>query len=72
MKETFALPAVGAIIVKKVEDDEFILVQNRKRIVGMERMAFWRFLPEKFASMRIYSRHCEERFGKKLDYILFL
>ncbi len=31
MKETFAIPAVGAIIVKRVEDDEFILVQNRKR-----------------------------------------
>ena len=34
MKETFALPAVGAIIVKKVEDDEFILVQNRKKNSG--------------------------------------
>ena len=29
MKETFAIPAVGAIITKKVNDDEFILVQNR-------------------------------------------
>ena len=34
MKETFALPAGGAIIVKKVEDDEFILVQNRKKNSG--------------------------------------
>lgn len=31
MKETFALPAVGAIIVKRVGNDEFILVQNRKK-----------------------------------------
>lgn len=34
MKETFAIPAVGAIIVKKVEDDEFVLVQNRKKNSG--------------------------------------
>ena len=34
MTETFAIPAVGAIIVKKVEDDEFILVQNRKKNNG--------------------------------------
>lgn len=31
MTETFALPAVGAIIVKKIDDDEFILVQTRKK-----------------------------------------
>lgn len=31
MKEKFAIPAVGAIIVKKVANDEFILVQNRKK-----------------------------------------
>lgn len=31
MKETFAIPAVGAIIVKRIEDDELILVQNRKK-----------------------------------------
>lgn len=31
MKEKFAIPAVGAIIVKRVADDEFILVQNRKK-----------------------------------------
>lgn len=31
MKETFAIPAVGAIVVKKIEDEEFILVQNRKK-----------------------------------------
>ena len=34
MKETFAIPAVGAIIVKRVEDEEFILVQNRKKNNG--------------------------------------
>ena len=34
MTETFAIPAVGAIIIKKVEDDEFILVQNRKKNNG--------------------------------------
>ena len=34
MTETFAIPAVGAIIVKKVGDDEFILVQNRKKNNG--------------------------------------
>jgi len=34
MKETFAIPAVGAIIVKKVEDEEYILVQNRKKNNG--------------------------------------
>lgn len=33
-KETFAIPAVGAIIVKRVEDDEFILVQNRRKNNG--------------------------------------
>lgn len=31
MKETFAIPAVGAIIVKQVGNEEFILVQNRKK-----------------------------------------
>ena len=34
MKEKFALPAVGAIIVKKVDDEEFILIQNRKKNNG--------------------------------------
>ena len=34
MTETFSIPAVGAIIVKKVGDDEFILVQNRKKNNG--------------------------------------
>lgn len=34
MAETFAIPAVGAIIVKKVQDDEFILVQNRNKNNG--------------------------------------
>lgn len=34
MIETFAIPAVGAIIVKRVEDEEFILVQNRKKNNG--------------------------------------
>lgn len=36
MTETFAVPAVGAIIIKKVEGDEFILVQNRKKNNGDE------------------------------------
>lgn len=34
MKETFAIPAVGAIIVKRIENEEFILVQNRKKNNG--------------------------------------
>lgn len=34
MAETFAIPAVGAIIVKKVENEEFILVQTRKKNNG--------------------------------------
>lgn len=34
MSETFAIPAVGAIIVKRVENDEFILVQTRKKNNG--------------------------------------
>lgn len=34
MKETFAIPAVGAIIVKMVGNEEFILVQNRKKNNG--------------------------------------
>lgn len=34
MKETFAIPAVGAIIVKKDTDEEYILVQNRKKNNG--------------------------------------
>ena len=34
MKETFAIPAVGAIIVKKTENEELILVQNRKKNNG--------------------------------------
>lgn len=34
MKETFAIPAVGAIIVKKTENEEYILVQNRKKNNG--------------------------------------
>ena len=34
MKETFAIPAVGAIIVKKIENEEFILIQNRKKNNG--------------------------------------
>ena len=31
MKEIFAVPAVGAIIVKRVENEEFILVQTREK-----------------------------------------
>ena len=34
MTETFAIPAVGAIIVKKAEDEEMILVQTRKKNNG--------------------------------------
>lgn len=34
MKEIFAIPAVGAIIVKRIEDEEYILVQNRKKNNG--------------------------------------
>lgn len=34
MKEIFAIPAVGAIIVKKIENEDFILVQNRKKNNG--------------------------------------
>lgn len=34
MKETFAIPAVGAIIIKRVGDEEYILVQNRKKNNG--------------------------------------
>ena len=34
MAETFAIPAVGAIIVKKAEDEEMILVQIRKKNNG--------------------------------------
>ena len=34
MKETFAIPAVGAIIVKRIGDEEYILVQNRKKNNG--------------------------------------
>ena len=36
MKETFAIPAVGAIIVKQVGDEEFILVQERAKNNGDE------------------------------------
>lgn len=34
MKETFAIPAVGAIIVKSINGEEYILVQNRKKNNG--------------------------------------
>lgn len=34
MTETFAIPAVGAIIVKRAGDEEYILVQNRKKNNG--------------------------------------
>lgn len=34
MKETFAIPAVGALIVKQDKDEEYILVQNRKKNNG--------------------------------------
>lgn len=34
MKETFAIPAVGAIIVKHINGEEYILVQNRKKNNG--------------------------------------
>lgn len=34
MTETFAIPAVGAIIVKRIGDEEYILVQNRKKNNG--------------------------------------
>lgn len=34
MKETFAIPAVGAIIRKRVNGEEFVLVQNRKKNNG--------------------------------------
>ena len=31
MKETFAVPAVGAIIIKETDGDKYVLVQNRKK-----------------------------------------
>lgn len=34
MKETFAIPAVGAIIRKYIGEDEYILVQDRKKNNG--------------------------------------
>ncbi len=34
MKEKFAIPAVGAIVVKRTENEELILVQNRKKNNG--------------------------------------
>lgn len=34
MKETFAIPAVGALIRKRIGDDEYILVQTRKKNNG--------------------------------------
>ena len=34
MTETFAIPAVGAIIVRKTEGEEFILVQTRNKNSG--------------------------------------
>lgn len=34
MKETFAIPAVGAIIRRCIGEDEYILVQNRKKKDG--------------------------------------
>lgn len=34
MTETFSIPAVGAIIIKRVGDEEFILVQTRKKNNG--------------------------------------
>ena len=34
MKETFAIPAVGAIIVKRVGNEEYILVQTREKDSG--------------------------------------
>lgn len=34
MKERFAIPAVGAIIVKEIAGEEYILVQNRKKNNG--------------------------------------
>lgn len=36
MKEKFAIPAVGAIITKKIDGNEFILVQNRKKIITIK------------------------------------
>lgn len=34
MKEIFAIPAVGAIIVKRIDNEEYILVQDRKKNNG--------------------------------------
>ena len=34
MKETFAVPAVGAIITKEADGEKYILVQNRKKNNG--------------------------------------
>lgn len=38
MKEKFAIPAVGAIIVKRINSEEYILVQDRKKGDGMDGM----------------------------------
>ena len=34
MKERFVIPAVGAIIVKEIAGEEYILVQDRKKNNG--------------------------------------
>lgn len=48
MAETFAIPEVGAIIVKRVGDDEFILVQNRKKNNGDDLSGAYSFILSTF------------------------
>lgn len=70
MNEIFVKPAVGAIITKQTDNNEFILVQNRKRTVQMERMVYWRFQPVKSGNMKIFLMPCVGKYGRKQDFIL--
>lgn len=72
MTETFAVPAVGAIIVKRVGDEEFILVQNRQKNNGDGTDGLLEIPAGKSESMRTSLRHYGAKCGRKRDYILRL
>ena len=67
MNEIFVKPAVGAIITKQTDNNEFILVQDRKKnsADGTDGL-----LEIPAGNMKIFLMPCVGKYGRKQDFIL--